>query len=98
MPNRSKRDASPHRDAAAVLSRRLRDARHTKQMSQQALAATAVVAIGTVRALERGRSVDPSFFTVLALARALDIDPVDLVAGIIDTIAWSGDQRRTGSP
>lgn len=87
MPNRPKRDASPHRDAAAELSRRLRDARCEKQMSQQALAVNAVVAIGTVRALERGRSVDPSFFTVLALARALNIDAVNLLTGITDAIA-----------
>ena len=98
MPNRPKRDASPHRDAAAELSRRLRDARRAKQVSQQVLASSAVVAIGTVRALERGRSVDPSFFTVLALARALDLDPVNLVAGIINAIASSDDQRRTGPP
>jgi transcriptional regulator with XRE-family HTH domain len=56
-------------------------------MSQQALAVNAVVAIGTVRALERGRSVDPSFFTVLALARALNIDAVNLLTGITDAIA-----------
>jgi len=83
VPNRPKRDASPHRDAAAELSRRLREARRAKQMSQQVLAANAVVAIGTVRALERGRSVDPSFFTVIALARALDIDAVELLADVL---------------
>jgi transcriptional regulator with XRE-family HTH domain len=49
-------------------------------MSQQQLAGLASVAIGTVRALERARSVDPSFFTVLALARALDLDVGDLAA------------------
>lgn len=49
-------------------------------MSQQELAVAASVAIGTVRALERERSVDPSFFTVIALARALQLDVSELLA------------------
>jgi transcriptional regulator with XRE-family HTH domain len=79
VPNRSKREQSPHRDAAAELGRRLRAARETKRLSQQQLAGLASVAIGTVRALERERSVDPSFFTVLALAQALGLSAVDLI-------------------
>jgi transcriptional regulator with XRE-family HTH domain len=51
-----------------------------KRLSQQQLAGLASVAIGTVRALERERSVDPSFFTVLALAQALDLDAANLIA------------------
>ena len=82
MPNRSKREESPHRDAAAELGRRLRTARGVKRLSQQQLAGLASVAIGTVRALERERSVDPSFFTVLALARALDLDAANLIRAL----------------
>ena len=48
-------------------------------MSQQRLATKADVAIGTVRSLENGRSVDPSFFTILALADALGVQLVDLI-------------------
>jgi transcriptional regulator with XRE-family HTH domain len=84
VPNRSKREQSPHRDAAAELGRRLRAARDVKRLSQQQLAELASVAIGTVRALERGRSVDPSFFTVLALAQALDLDAATLIAVVSD--------------
>jgi transcriptional regulator with XRE-family HTH domain len=80
VPNRSRREQSPHRDAAAELGRRLRAAREVKRLSQQQLAGLASVAIGTVRALERERSVDPSFFTVLALAQALDLDAANLIA------------------
>jgi transcriptional regulator with XRE-family HTH domain len=53
-------------------------------MSQQDLANRASVAIGTVRALERARSVDPSFFTVLALARALGLDVRELATAVTD--------------
>jgi transcriptional regulator with XRE-family HTH domain len=85
VPNRSKREQSPHRDAAAELGRRLRAARETKRLSQQQLAGLASVAIGTVRALERERSVDPSFFTVLALAQALGLNAVDLIGMVTGT-------------
>jgi transcriptional regulator with XRE-family HTH domain len=53
-------------------------------MSQQQLATAASVAIGTVRALEGARSVDPSFFTVVSLARALDIDFSELLRLVSD--------------
>jgi transcriptional regulator with XRE-family HTH domain len=96
MPNRSKREQSPHREAAAELGRRLRAAREGKQMSQQHLAARASVAIGTVRALERARSVDPSFFTVLALARALELDVGDLIATVANVLP-SGSATSPGS-
>jgi transcriptional regulator with XRE-family HTH domain len=86
MPNRSKRELSPHRAAATALGERIRVAREGRQMSQQQLAGLASVAIGTVRALERARSVDPSFFTVLALARALDLDVGDLVATVLAAV------------
>jgi transcriptional regulator with XRE-family HTH domain len=51
-------------------------------VSQQRLALQAAVAIGTVRAVESGRSVDPSFFTILALVDALDIDREALFDGV----------------
>jgi transcriptional regulator with XRE-family HTH domain len=78
VPNRATRNQSPHRDHAAELGRRLRVARRLLNISQQQLATRADVAIGTVRALESGRSVDPSFFTVIAMAEALDLDIVEL--------------------
>lgn len=98
MPNRSKREQSPHRDAAAALGRRLRTAREGKRLSQQQLAGLASVAIGTVRALERARSVDPSFFTVLALARALDLDAANLIAAVMDASPVSSPTPSSAAP
>jgi transcriptional regulator with XRE-family HTH domain len=86
VPNRPKRELSPHRAAAAALGERIRATREGRQMSQQQLAGLAAVAIGTVRALEGARSVDPSFFTVLALARALDLDVGDLAATVLTAV------------
>jgi transcriptional regulator with XRE-family HTH domain len=80
VPNRRSRDDSPHREAAARLGRRLRQAREVRQLSQQHLATQASIAIGTVRSVESGRSVDPSFFTVLAMVDALEIRLIDLVS------------------
>jgi transcriptional regulator with XRE-family HTH domain len=57
----------------------MRTEREQHGMSQQQLAQQAGVAIGTVRALETRRTVEPGFFTVLALAQALRIDVTELV-------------------
>lgn len=61
------------------LARRIRKTRLDLGLSQQQLAERSRVAIGTVRALERERSVDPSFFTVVALARTLQLEAADLM-------------------
>ncbi len=82
MPNRPKRSDSPHAAAAKRLGQQLRAARKKQLMSQQQLAEQAGVSIGTVRAME-SRSVDPSFFTVLALSRAVALDPEQLIRAVI---------------
>jgi transcriptional regulator with XRE-family HTH domain len=82
VPNRSRREDSPHRDAAGALGGRIRAARLNAKVSQQALASGAGVAIGTLRALESKRSVDPSLFTILALARELNLDVGELLDGL----------------
>jgi transcriptional regulator with XRE-family HTH domain len=74
VPNRASRESSRYRDHARHLASTLKSARQQQALSQQELAQRANVAIGTVRALEAGRTVEPGFFTVLVLAHALDMD------------------------
>lgn len=60
----------------------LRRARGTRSMSE--IAARAGVPVETLRKIETGRIPTPAFFTVAALAGALDLDLSRLVT---DTIA-----------
>jgi transcriptional regulator with XRE-family HTH domain len=89
VPNRASRETSRYRLSAQRLAATLKAARQDLGLSQQQLAQTAGVAIGTVRALEGNRTVEPGFFTVLALARALRVDVVALIdtAGATSTEA-----------
>lgn len=64
-------------------------------MSQQQVALRASLAIGTVRAIESQRSVDPSFFTVLALVDALELELGPLVAEVRSLGTTDDAQRRT---
>lgn len=76
MTGRARREDSAHLARSERLREALRGARRERGLSQQDLAARAGVAIGTVRAVETGRVVEPGFFTVLALAAALELDAV----------------------
>jgi len=73
MPNRATRAASPHRSRAEGLAYLLRQRRLEMQLSQQALAHRAGIAIATLRAIESGRTVEPGFFTIVELAAVLEI-------------------------
>lgn len=74
MPNRATRENSPYRERSERLIEALRAARLGADLSQQELAERARVSIGTVRAIETGRTVEPGYFTVLALAETLHLD------------------------
>lgn len=76
VAGRARKEDSPHLAQSARLRDALRGAREQHGISQQDLATRAGVAIGTVRAVETGRVVEPGFFTVLALAEALGLDVV----------------------
>lgn len=82
MPNRASRESSRYRDHARHLASTLKAARQQQALSQQELAQRANVAIGTVRAIEAGRTVEPGFFTVLALAHALNMDVPALLQAV----------------
>lgn len=47
-------------------------------MSQQELATRAGISVGTVRALESKRTVEPGYFTVQVLAEVLKISAAEL--------------------
>jgi transcriptional regulator with XRE-family HTH domain len=52
--------------------------RQDSGLSQQQLAAAANLAVATVRNIETGAVVEPGYFTVIALTRALGATPSDL--------------------
>ena len=66
------------RERGRLLGARLRDARGERSMTE--VAAQAGVPVETLRKIESGRIPTPAFFTVAALAEALQIDLVDLAA------------------
>lgn len=84
MPNRPTREVNPHREEAARLARELKSRREDFKLSQQALAVRAGIAIGTVRALESGRTVDPGLFTIINVVRALELRLEDVLDQVLD--------------
>lgn len=65
-----------------ALGAAIRRLRLERSLTQEALAFASGVAFGTLTALERGRSV-PTWTTVRAVARALDVSMTEL-GGAID--------------
>ncbi len=61
------------------LAQRIRQSRHDKGMTHEALAFTAGVSVSTVVRAESG-TFDPSLKTLHALAAALDVPVADLLA------------------
>ena len=64
------------RDRGRALGRALQDARGHRSAASVALAAG--IPVDTLRKIERGAIPTPTFFTVAALARALDLDLAEL--------------------
>ena len=50
-------------------------------MTQEAVARAADVSLNTVRNIESGQSVEPGYFTVLAIARVLGVDDQHATVG-----------------
>lgn len=78
MPNRPKRSESRYAEEAGKLAEIVRRARQDRSMSQQELATRAGISVGTVRALESKRTVEPGYFTVQVLAEVLKISAAEL--------------------
>jgi ribosome-binding protein aMBF1 (putative translation factor) len=71
---RARRENSRFREEAEVLAARLRALRTDRGLTQEQLASRAQVAVSTLRKIESGRVVEPGYFTMLALVKALGID------------------------
>lgn len=72
-PGRTKRADSPYRVEARWLASQLRAARLAQGLSQERLAQQAHVSLSTLRKIESGQVIEPGFFTVTALLRALHL-------------------------
>jgi len=68
--NRSQRD--PRRDELRRLGNRIREHRHTRGLTQEALAESLDLSVAYVSLIERGGR-NPPYTTVVAIARALGV-------------------------
>jgi len=69
------------RDRGRALGQVLRAARGPRSAAE--VASLSGVSLDTLRKIERGAISTPAFFTVAALARALDLDLGDLAATLL---------------
>lgn len=77
-PGCSRRAESRYAAQARHLAARLRVLREQAGFSQERLASLAEVSVATVRKIETGTVVEPGYFIVLALVRALGASMEDL--------------------
>ncbi len=80
------------RDRGRALGRTLREARGRRSAAQ--VSAESGVPLDTLRKIERGAIAMPAFFTVVQLARVLDLDLAELAAGLL---ADDAPQARAGA-
>jgi transcriptional regulator with XRE-family HTH domain len=76
-PGRKKRADSQYASQAAELATRLRALRLRAELTQEQLAVQAGIALSTLRKIETGKIVEPGYFTILAMLRALGIVQID---------------------
>jgi transcriptional regulator with XRE-family HTH domain len=69
---RPRRETSKNLQQAKLLANRIKALRNRRNLTQEKLAQNAGLSVYTISRLERGEKVDPSVFTVDALAQALD--------------------------
>lgn len=79
-PGRNKRAESRYAEQAERLASRLRSLREQAGLSQEQLAARAELSAATIRKIETMTVIEPGYFTVLAIARALGAAAADLDA------------------
>jgi transcriptional regulator with XRE-family HTH domain len=76
---RRRRADSRYTDQAMLLAVRLRVLREQAGLSREQLASSAGLAVATVRNIETGNVVEPGYFTVMALIRALGAEHADFL-------------------
>ncbi|WP_214108070.1 helix-turn-helix domain-containing protein [Acrocarpospora catenulata] len=91
---RKRREASQYADHAVRLSRHLRALRVDAGYTQEQLATRAQVTLATLRKIETGRTVEPGYFTVLALLRALNVRPADFDTAVWEAKHEAGERAR----
>jgi len=62
------------------LSEAIRKARVSQGLSQEHVAFHAGVSVSTLRKIESAFTVDPSFFSVMAILSVLELDPREVTA------------------
>lgn len=72
------------RERGLALGRTLQRARGRRSAAAVALAAG--ISLDTLRKIERGAIATPAFFTVVALARVLDLDLSELAEQLSDSV------------
>ncbi|WP_433498585.1 helix-turn-helix domain-containing protein [Sphaerimonospora sp. CA-214678] len=78
-PGRRKRAESRYAAQAVRLGQRLRELRMQRGYTQQQLAASAEIALSTLRKIETAAVVEPGYFTILSLLEALGAKDHDLL-------------------
>jgi ribosome-binding protein aMBF1 (putative translation factor) len=79
MATRSRNSRDPKREELRRLGERVREHRRTKGLTQETLAQALDLSVAYVSLIERGGR-NPPYTTVMAIARALAVQPGRLVA------------------
>ena len=78
---RPSRETSTNLQRAKLLADRIKALRNRRNLTQEQLAQKSGISVYTISRLERGERVDPSVFTVDALAQILDTTVDELLHG-----------------
>ncbi len=79
MPTKTKHHRDPRREELRRLGDRVREQRRNRGFTQQALAEALDLSVAYVSLIERGGR-NPPYTTVVAIARALGVQPSRIVA------------------
>ncbi|MGO9295095.1 MAG: helix-turn-helix domain-containing protein [Streptosporangiaceae bacterium] len=79
-PGRRKRADSRYAEQAARLAALLRDQRLQADLTQEELAVRAGIPLSTLRKIETGQVLEPCYFTVADILRALGVPVLELTA------------------